>query len=217
MPKMREMDGVSRPLLALLLGTVVFLALWMTALKPSSSGGGSGSAGVGGYTADINAARGAVKTADAASAAHGGETAPPVGRQVAARPSNPAARQNVVLRALVARKVIVLLFYNPSGADDRAVRAELAAVPAHRGRVVKLSVPLSELALQHGDRCRFGERIADAGPDRPEACGQHGGGLRRSLRDRPARRRRPRVLIEVTRRGPGLSSAGWIAWPLSIT
>jgi len=146
MPKMREMDRVSRPLLALLLGTVVFLALWMTALKPSSSGGGSGSAGVGGYTADINAARGAVKTADAASAAHGGETAPPVGRQVAARPSNPAARQNVVLRALVARKVIVLLFYNPSGADDRAVRAELAAVPAHRGRVVKLSVPLSELS-----------------------------------------------------------------------
>ncbi len=146
MPKMREMDRVSRPLLALLLGTVVFLALWMTALKPSSSGGGSGSAGVGGYTADINAARGAVKTADAASAAHGGETAPPVGRQVAARLSNPAARQNVVLRALVARKVIVLLFYNPSGADDRAVRAELAAVPAHRGRVVKLSVPLSELS-----------------------------------------------------------------------
>lgn len=146
MPKMREMDRVSRPLLALLLGTVVFLALWMTALKPSSSGGGSGSAGVGGYTADINAARGAVKTADAASAAHGGETAPPVGRQVAARPSNPAARQNVVLRALVARKVIVLLFYNPSGADDRAVRAELAAVPAHRRRVVKLSVPLSELS-----------------------------------------------------------------------
>ena len=146
MPKMREMDRVSRPLLALLLGTVVFLALWMTALKPSSSGGGSGSAGFGGYTADINAARGAVKTADAASAAHGGETAPPVGRQVAARPSNPAARQNVVLRALVARKVIVLLFYNPSGADDRAVRAELAAVPAHRGRVVKLSVPLSELS-----------------------------------------------------------------------
>lgn len=146
MPKMREMDRVSRPLLALLLGTVVFLALWMTALRPSSSGGGSGSAGVGGYTADINAARGAVKTADAASAAHGGETAPPVGRQVAARLSNPAARQNVVLRALVARKVIVLLFYNPSGADDRAVRAELAAVPAHRGRVVKLSVPLSELS-----------------------------------------------------------------------
>jgi hypothetical protein len=39
-----------------------------------------------------------------------------------------------------------MLFYNPAGADDRAVRQELAAVPTERGRVVKLAVPLADLS-----------------------------------------------------------------------
>jgi hypothetical protein len=60
----------------------------------------------------------------------------------------PSARQrlDVVGRALKANKVVALLFYNPLAADDKAVKAELALVPVHGGRVVKLAVPLSELA-----------------------------------------------------------------------
>jgi hypothetical protein len=56
-----------------------------------------------------------------------------------------AARFAAVQRALGAHKVLALLFYNPAGADDRAVRQELATVPARGGRVFKLAVPLSEI------------------------------------------------------------------------
>ena len=41
LPKIGSMDSVSRPLIALLLGTVAVFALWLVALKPSSSGGGA--------------------------------------------------------------------------------------------------------------------------------------------------------------------------------
>jgi hypothetical protein len=51
-----------------------------------------------------------------------------------------------VQRALHAHKALALLFYNPGAADDQAVKKELAAVPAHSGRVVKLTIPLTELA-----------------------------------------------------------------------
>ena len=47
---------------------------------------------------------------------------------------------------MAGRKVLALLFYNPSAADDQAVRQELAAVPSHGGRVFKLAIPLAELS-----------------------------------------------------------------------
>ncbi|HEY1591248.1 MAG TPA: hypothetical protein VGF81_05615 [Solirubrobacteraceae bacterium] len=68
------MTHVSRPLIGLLLATVVLFALWTVALKPhGSSGGAGGSAnqGLGQYQADINAAHRAVGTANAASARAG--------------------------------------------------------------------------------------------------------------------------------------------------
>ena len=39
----------------------------------------------------------------------------------------------------------VLLFYNPAGADDQAMKQELGGVSTHRGKVFKLAIPLSEL------------------------------------------------------------------------
>jgi hypothetical protein len=56
------------------------------------------------------------------------------------------ARLSTVQRAMRTHKVVAMLFYNPAAADDQAVKQELAAVPTHRGRVVKLVVPLSEIA-----------------------------------------------------------------------
>jgi hypothetical protein len=72
------MTHVSRPLIAVLLGAVVFFAVWTVALKPhsSTSGGGGSSSGVGSYQSAIDKAHQAVATSDKASAAHGG-TLPP--------------------------------------------------------------------------------------------------------------------------------------------
>lgn len=61
----------SRSLIALLIGTVVFFALWMVALKPSSKGGNSSSQGLGQYQSAINKAHQAVATSNASNAASG--------------------------------------------------------------------------------------------------------------------------------------------------
>jgi hypothetical protein len=181
------MDSVSRPLIALLLGTVAVFAVWLVALKPSSSGGGASTPSPGVYASAIAKAHAALATSAAASVAHGGTvvTAAPTPPATAGAPgsvastatapvaaagthpvtsaatrsttkvaqprhrastSTAATRRNAVTRALKANKTIALLFYNSAAADDRAVRQELAAVTAHGGRVVKLAVPLAELA-----------------------------------------------------------------------
>ena len=51
-----------------------------------------------------------------------------------------------VVKAIDAHKVVVLLFFNPSGADDQAVKRELGALPTHGGQVAKFAVPVSQLA-----------------------------------------------------------------------
>lgn len=182
------MGNVSRPLIGLLIATVVFFALWLIALKPgSSSTSGAGNQGLGAYQPAINAARNVGKTVTNASAAAAGQPPPtgtthsatqpsstsastatakatrtakpahrtraaientsPAGRHAAqsSAPATPAARLKVVSRALTEHKVLALLFYNPSAADDNAVKSELASISTHRGAVVKLEIPLSEL------------------------------------------------------------------------
>lgn len=157
------MDNVSRPLIALLVGSVAFFALWIVALKPSATSRGS-QGGLRGYQSAIAAAHKAVAVSGRASVAHGGTVVTTTPRAAAAPAVAPAAhpaapssvrhalvtatsrRLNVVTRALARDKVLALLFYNPAGADDRAVKRELAAVPGHHGRVVRLAVPISELS-----------------------------------------------------------------------
>jgi hypothetical protein len=84
-------------------------------------------------------------------------TRPHVARRAASRAaSRPAVsgprklsaahRVDAVSRALAAHKVVALLFYNPVGADDRAVEQELRRVPLDGGRVVRFAVPLAELS-----------------------------------------------------------------------
>jgi hypothetical protein len=189
------MENVSRPLIALLVASVAFLAVWMVALKPSSGGsGGSGSGGSSAYQSAIAKAHQAVATSDAASAAHGGTvpgspaakpsasqtsrstptpsaptasaptaSTPTVSPAVATHgatklttrpaptaarhaPATPAQRLSTVEQALRTNKVLALLFYNRAAADDRAVKQELASVPTRKTHVVKLAVPLTELA-----------------------------------------------------------------------
>jgi cytoskeletal protein RodZ len=47
--------------------------------------------------------------------------------------------------ALDARKVIVLLFWQPNSSDDRAVHDEVAGLSTHGGKVVVKSAPLADL------------------------------------------------------------------------
>jgi hypothetical protein len=158
-PKTRVMTHVSRPLIAILLGAVVFFAVWAVALKPHSSTSGRGSSsGDGFYRSAIDKAHQALTTSDRASVAQGGTippnattssravtTATTATATVTATPVNAAQRRlNTTESALNTGKVVALLFYNPAGAEDRAVRQELAAVPTDGNDVVKLAVPLSD-------------------------------------------------------------------------
>lgn len=57
-----------------------------------------------------------------------------------------AERFHTAQVALDRHKVLALLFYNPASADDRAVEAEMSSIPTRGGAVVKLAVPVQELA-----------------------------------------------------------------------
>lgn len=57
-----------------------------------------------------------------------------------------AERFHEVQVALQHHKVLALLFYNPASSDDMAVASELSAIPTHGGAVVRLGVPLQEVA-----------------------------------------------------------------------
>jgi hypothetical protein len=63
----------SRSLIALLVGTVAFFALWVVALKPGGSSSNGGSQGLGQYQSAINKAHQAVQTSNAGNAASGND------------------------------------------------------------------------------------------------------------------------------------------------
>ena len=71
---MMVMPHVSRPLIALLVGTVAFFALWIVALKPQTSGNGS-SGKARPLQSAVDKAHAAVAQSNAASVAHGGTVA----------------------------------------------------------------------------------------------------------------------------------------------
>ena len=167
---MAVMGNVSRPLIGLLVATVLFFSLWIVALKPSGSTG----SGVGRYQSAINAARASAAEQDRAAAAAGNTVVPatkPAAAAVALTGQHSrfragthtrvltgaastaslsgrysAGSPEAVDRALAAHKVLVLLFYNPAASDDQAVKQELTDVLVRPSRILKLAVPLSEIA-----------------------------------------------------------------------
>lgn len=162
------MDHVSRPLLGLLVAVVAFFALWVVALKPGSANTAASGPSPNVLQSAVTKAHQAVTTANAASARAGetvastatkapsaatGATSAATGAAQSSAGSghvtlSPAGRHRltVVERALKANKVLALLFYNPSAADDQAVKQELALVPQRGGRVVSLTIPIGELS-----------------------------------------------------------------------
>ena len=177
MPKRCVMRSLPKPLIGLLLGTVAFFAVWMVALKPSSSSSGGSPSGVGQYQSAINKAHQAVTTSNQANARLGAPTAttPATTAKVSTTPAakaapatsaktSPAAKAaahkspanasttasaasevQTVQNAVRAGKVVAVLFYNGAAADDRAMKSELASIPTHKGEVVRLAVPVSQL------------------------------------------------------------------------
>jgi hypothetical protein len=139
----------SRSLIALLIGTVVFFALWMFALKPSSSttggsGGGKSSQGLGALQSDINKAHHAVATSNASNAASGNENATQgSGRASASHPSaasspssaassHSAAKPAATSHAKPAAKSSASMTAAQRRAAANAVNAVQRAVRAHK-------------------------------------------------------------------------------------
>jgi hypothetical protein len=152
MPNKGLMANIPRPLIGLLVATVACFAVWTIALKPSSS---SGPAAKPSTPAPAPAAAGASKpepTASTASHAAGvAKTEPAKAAKATPKPAvthaaSTSQRVALVKAALADHKVLAVLFFNPAAADDQAVKRELAHLPVHGGKVVKLAVPLNELA-----------------------------------------------------------------------
>jgi len=162
------MSQISPPIRILLVCAVAFMAAWMTVLKPkpvtaepeapaithstaqSAAGKFAQRAQAAKATAesaaakaageDTTAAAGASAATTPATTATGGVAAP------AAKPARPAGLPARVRTALAGDKVVVLLFWTPGAADDRAVRGELADVQRHGGRVVVQAAPVAQIA-----------------------------------------------------------------------
>ncbi|HEY1507526.1 MAG TPA: hypothetical protein VGF93_00890 [Solirubrobacteraceae bacterium] len=157
------MANIPRPLIGLLVATVAFFAVWTIALKPSSS---SRPATKPSTPAPAPAASSASKpqptTSTASHASAAAKTAPAktapaktasakTAAKVAPKPAvthaaSTSQRVALVKNALADHKVLAVLFFNPAASDDQVVKHELGQLPVHGGKVVKLAVPLNELA-----------------------------------------------------------------------
>jgi hypothetical protein len=163
------MASLPRPLIGLFVAAVAFFAIWTVALKPGSSSSGSrsgSSPSPNAYSAAIAKAHAAAAATAKQSAADGAPVAAATTAKVApATHAAPARTRHVapghaavrpaatnlpsmatVMQAIASHKTVALLVFNPSGADDTAVKAELASIPTHRGQVAKFAVPENQLS-----------------------------------------------------------------------
>lgn len=147
------MSQVSPPIRILLIGSIVFLAAWFTLLRPKAEetvapapAAPVAAQPVTSAGQAVQAATQGAETAQAAAEAAAGETVAPAttagsAPQSGATPVKPAdtvdtaGLPKVVARAVADKKVLVMLFWNPKAADDRAVRRELKAIDRHKGNV----------------------------------------------------------------------------------
>ena len=172
MPKTGVMASLPKPLIALLVATVAVFALWTAVLKKTVTGGGSNSSSSApALQSAIDKAHQAVTTSNQASVAHGGtvSTTPSPAPKAATPQAKPATSQDAqkavttlkalakahpakaasikaVVKAIAAHKVVALLFYNPSAADDQAVKQELSKISTVHGKVARFSIPVSDLS-----------------------------------------------------------------------
>jgi hypothetical protein len=168
------MSQVSRPMQIALGAVLLFLAVWMVALRPKSDSASeapapapasqpadSGAApGVDGLSRAVDKAQDAVTTANGgtaqsgadAPAASGGAAAKSAGAdrgargRIDTRPIHTHGPVASVRAALRMHKAIAIAFVDSATADSRAVDRELLHVSRFGGRAFTLSVPLADLA-----------------------------------------------------------------------
>jgi hypothetical protein len=162
---------ISPPIRIILVAAIGLIAAWMLFLKPSSGTTAKPAAtatapGVKGLARAIDKAHGAVSAQQKSNAAieqaTGGQVAAK-GAAAATSPAVEAARKAVqgaatgtktaahdlplpVLKAIAANKVMVLLFWNPDSADDRAVKKAVGKVNRWKGEVFVSSAPIKTIS-----------------------------------------------------------------------
>ena len=181
------MDQISPPFRIAIVAMLAVCALWFTVLKPkdpAAEAPAPAAPGATGLANDVNAAKGAAATSDAANAkvqkATGGAPAKtasparhatkPVAGKSAAKGAATADRTASLLSALDAKKAVVMLFYNRAGIDDRAVRKAVAATDRHHGKVVVKAVPVGQIgryeAITRGAQILESPTVLVIAPDR---------------------------------------------------
>jgi hypothetical protein len=157
---------ISPPIRIVLIAAVAILAAWMLFLRPKaepttpSTPAAKTAPGVKGLSTAVDKAKGASATSDAANAkiqAASGEaktgSTSASGTTSKSSPANGAAKTAAasglparVQKALDAKKVLVLFFYNPKSADDVATKAALKKVDRWGGQVVVQSANVNSVA-----------------------------------------------------------------------
>jgi hypothetical protein len=169
-------DQISPPFRIALVAMLAVCAVWFTVLRPEAPSTDTPPAAPGttGLANDVNAAKGAVAKSNAASAATdaatGGSTATSEPKAATSKPATSAAKPTArgahaavagknahvvsagttpsapLLRAIDAKRAVVLLFWNRKGSEDRAVRRAVSATNRRKGDVVVKVAPVKDVA-----------------------------------------------------------------------
>jgi hypothetical protein len=168
------MSQISPPIRILLVCTLAFLAAWMLFLRPKDDTGAPAAATpaatarpveAGGEQAQtlpgrlVEQANDAKASTDAAQTAREEELdgvdsdrgATPAAQSAlgAAKPEKAAAGGGLplrVLHAIAERKVVVLLFWTPQAAEDKAVRRAVSGIDRHHGKVLAHATHIKRIA-----------------------------------------------------------------------
>src|SRR4051812_764779 len=160
------MDQVSRPMLIVLLGTVLFAGVWFTALRPKPETAEEAlptpaplkavdKAKATKAGADAAVARDEAATPDGSAAKASSGTTPSTASTQAATstkaadtgvPAGADEGEKIVLGDLAEGRVVVLLFWNKQGADDREVKRAVRSISTHKGKVAVHVTPISRVA-----------------------------------------------------------------------
>ena len=128
----QTIQSLPRPVLIVIVGAAAAVALMFATRKGNET------------TTSPSAQAPAQQSTTSTQAGSANHTAKPP----AAKPVQASARTlpAPVARAVQAHKVVVILFWNPAGSDDHAVRRALAGVSTRHGRVAKFADTMNHLA-----------------------------------------------------------------------